>query len=211
MSVSRGPSPTERLAELGLVLPPVAAPLAAYVPAVRTGNLVLTSGQLPTVGGELLRTGKVGADVSAEDAKALVRVATLNALAAIDALVGLDSIARIVKVVGFVASAPGFGGQPGVPDTGATTNLDQTLFLKFGVTIRSMIALRAGSLTDRLVKLTDTDKLAEELFLSVYSRLPTSDEKKDVADALKHEPNRTTAIQELVWALIASSEFRFNH
>ena len=114
MSVSRGPSPTERLAELGLVLPPVAAPLAAYVPAVRTGNLVLTSGQLPTVGGELLRTGKVGADVSAEDAKALVRVATLNALAAIDALVGLDSIARIVKVVGFVASAPGFGGQPGV-------------------------------------------------------------------------------------------------
>lgn len=103
-----------------------------------------------------------------------------------------------------------FGGQPGTPDTGATTNLDQTLFLKFGGTIRGMIAPRAGSLTDRLAKLTDADKLAEELFLSVYSRLPTADEKKDVADALKTS-DRTTAIQELVWALLASSEFRFNH
>ncbi len=106
--------PTERLAELGLTLPPVATPLASYVPAVQTGNLVFTSGQLPTVDGELLRTGKVGADVSPEDGRELARVSTLNALAAIDALVGLDSIVRIVKVVGFVASAPGFGGQPGV-------------------------------------------------------------------------------------------------
>lgn len=104
-----------------------------------------------------------------------------------------------------------FGGQPGVPDTGATTNLDQTLFLKFGGTIRGMIAPRAGALTDRLAKLTDSDKLAEELFLTIYSRLPMDDEKKDVADALKNESNRATAIQELVWALIASSEFRFNH
>ena len=109
-----GISPTARLAELGLTLPPVAAPLASYVPAVRTGNLVFTSGQLPTVDGQLLRTGKVGAEVSPEDAVMLARVSALNALAAIDALVGLDSVTRIVKVVGFVASAPGFGGQPGV-------------------------------------------------------------------------------------------------
>lgn len=103
-----------RLAELGIELPGVVAPLAAYVPAVRTGNLVYTSGQLPIVGGELLRTGKVGADVSPEDAKGLARVCGLNALAAVHALVGVDSVVRVVKVVGFVSSAPGFDGQPGV-------------------------------------------------------------------------------------------------
>ncbi|GAA4805859.1 RidA family protein [Tomitella cavernea] len=107
-------APTARLAELGLTLPPVAAPLAAYVPAVRSGSFVFTSGQLPTVDGALLRTGKVGADVTPEDAKDLARVAVLNALAAVDSVVGLDDVVRIVKVVGFVASAPGFGGQPGV-------------------------------------------------------------------------------------------------
>ncbi len=103
-----------RLAELGVSLPAVAAPLAAYVPAVRTGNLVYTSGQLPLAGGELIRTGKVGAEVSPEDAKAAARTCALNALAAIDALVGIDSVMRVVKVVGFVASSPGFSGQPGV-------------------------------------------------------------------------------------------------
>ncbi len=92
----------------------MAAPLAAYVPAVRTGNLVYTSGQLPLAGGELIRTGKVGAEVSPEDAKAAARTCALNALAAIDALVGIDSVVRVVKVVGFVASSPGFSGQPGV-------------------------------------------------------------------------------------------------
>lgn len=107
-------TPSARLAELGLTLPPVAAPLAAYVPAVRSGPFVFTSGQLPTVDGALLRTGKVGADVSPEDASDLARTAVLNALAAIDALVGIDSVTRVVKVVGFVSSAPGFGGQPGV-------------------------------------------------------------------------------------------------
>lgn len=107
-------SASQRLAELGLTLPPVAAPLAAYVPAVRAGAFVFTSGQLPTVGGELQRTGKVGADVAPEDAKSLARTATLNALAAVDDLVGIDNVARVVKVVGFVSSAPGFGGQPGV-------------------------------------------------------------------------------------------------
>ena len=105
---------TARLAELGVSLPAVAAPLAAYVPAVRTGNLVYTSGQLPLSGGALIRTGKVGAEVNPEDAKAAARTCVLNALAAIDALVGIDSVVRVVKVVGFVASAPGFTGQPGV-------------------------------------------------------------------------------------------------
>jgi enamine deaminase RidA (YjgF/YER057c/UK114 family) len=105
---------TTKLAELGIELPGVVAPLAAYVPAVRTGNLVYTSGQLPMVAGELVTTGKVGGDVSPEDAKALARVCALNALAAVHSLVGIDAVTRVVKVVGFVASAPGFHGQPGV-------------------------------------------------------------------------------------------------
>jgi len=107
-------SASQRLAELGLTLPTVVKPLAAYVPAVRTGNLVYTAGQLPLTGGEMAETGKVGAQVSPEAAKAAARVCALNALAAIDALVGIDSVTRVVKVVGFVASAPGFNGQPGV-------------------------------------------------------------------------------------------------
>jgi enamine deaminase RidA (YjgF/YER057c/UK114 family) len=102
------------LAELGVTLPPVAVPLAAYTPAVRTGDLVYTSGQLPLVDGALSLTGKVGAEVTPEQAGAAARVCALNALAAIDALVGLDAVRRVVKVVGFVASAPGFTGQPGV-------------------------------------------------------------------------------------------------
>ncbi|GAB3007913.1 RidA family protein [Mycobacterium bourgelatii] len=107
-------SATARLKELGLSLPELAAPLAAYVPAVRTGNLVFTSGQVPIEGGKLAGTGKVGADVAPEEGKALARICALNALAAVDALVGLDSVTRVVKVVGFVASAPGFNGQPGI-------------------------------------------------------------------------------------------------
>jgi len=107
-------STSHRLSELGIELPEVVAPLAAYVPAVRTGNLVYTSGQLPVVAGKLGVTGKVGADVSAEDAKELARTCALNALAAVHALVGIDAVVRVVKVVGFVASAPGFNGQPGV-------------------------------------------------------------------------------------------------
>jgi enamine deaminase RidA (YjgF/YER057c/UK114 family) len=108
-----GVSVSERLAELGITLPSVAAPVAAYVPAVRAGEFVYTSGQLPFVDGELHATGAV-TDETADQAKGLARTATLNALAAIDALVGLDEVAQIVKVVGFVASGPGFGGQPGV-------------------------------------------------------------------------------------------------
>jgi enamine deaminase RidA (YjgF/YER057c/UK114 family) len=103
-----------RLAELGIELPKVAAPVAAYVPAVRSGNHVWTSGQLPTVAGELLARGLVGTAVEPEQAKELARACALNALAAIDSVVGLDNVVRVVKVVGFVASAPGFTGQPGV-------------------------------------------------------------------------------------------------
>ena len=103
-----------KLDELGLTLPPVAAPVAAYLPAVRSGQLVYTAGQLPTVDGRVLQEGKVGDDVTAEEAAALARRCALNGLAAVHQLVGLDSVERVVKVVGFVASAPGFTGQPAV-------------------------------------------------------------------------------------------------
>ena len=92
----------------------MAAPVAAYVPAVRTGSLVFTSGQLPFVEGGLRRTGKVGGSVDPEDAAADAKVCALNALAAVDDLVGLDSVVRVVRVVGYVASVEGFTGQPRV-------------------------------------------------------------------------------------------------
>jgi enamine deaminase RidA (YjgF/YER057c/UK114 family) len=107
-----GGGPAERLAALGLVLPEVTPPLAAYVPAVRTGDFVYTAGQLPLVEGKLLATGKVGAQVAPVEAAALARVCALNAIAAAaSAAGGLDGIRRIVKVTGFVASAPDFTGQ----------------------------------------------------------------------------------------------------
>jgi enamine deaminase RidA (YjgF/YER057c/UK114 family) len=106
--------PRQRLAELGLTLPQLVPPVAAYVPAVQTGSYVYVSGQLPMVDGALPATGKVGADVSPEQAKELAARSALNALAAVDALVGLDRVTRVVKVVGFVASAPDFSGQPAV-------------------------------------------------------------------------------------------------
>ena len=105
-------TPTERLAELGLTLPGVAAPLAAYVPAVRVGDLVYTSGQLPGVEGKLIALGKVGSAVTSETAAECAGLATLNALAAVAAEAGgLDAVARVVKVVVFVASDPSFTGQ----------------------------------------------------------------------------------------------------
>ena len=107
-------TPLATLAELGIALPTVVPPLAAYVPAVRTGSLVFTAGQLPMTDGTLPVTGKVGAEVSAEQANALARTCALNGLAAIHALVGLDSVVRVVKVVGYVASTPDFTGQPAV-------------------------------------------------------------------------------------------------
>ncbi|ACU77721.1 Endoribonuclease L-PSP [Catenulispora acidiphila DSM 44928] len=107
--------PEEKLAALGLKLPEVAAPVAAYIPVLRSGNLVYTSGQLPMVEGALPMTGKVGDQVSPEDAKALAQRCALNALAAVKSEIGdLAKVKRVVKVVGFVASAPDFTGQPGV-------------------------------------------------------------------------------------------------
>ncbi|WP_155369399.1 RidA family protein [Catellatospora vulcania] len=106
--------PYEKLAELGLKLPEVVPPVAAYVPAVRSGDHVYVSGQLPMADGKLMAAGKVGAEISPEQAKELAARCALNGLAALEWLVGLDKVVRIVKVVGFVASAPGFTGQPGV-------------------------------------------------------------------------------------------------
>ena len=128
-----------RLNELGIVLPAVAKPLAAYVPAVRTGTLVYTSGQLPLQAGVLTHSGKVGAEVSPEAAKIAARTCVLNALAAIDALVGIDSVVRVVKVVGFVASAPGFNGQPAVIN-GASEVLGE-LFGDAGAHARSAVGV----------------------------------------------------------------------
>jgi enamine deaminase RidA (YjgF/YER057c/UK114 family) len=105
---------SDRLAELGIELPAVAPPAGAYVPAVRSGSLVYTAGQVPFVDGVVAATGKVGAEVDPEAAKGHARTCALNALAAVDALVGIDAVVRVVKVVGYVASADGFTAQPAV-------------------------------------------------------------------------------------------------
>ncbi|MFC5908245.1 RidA family protein [Streptacidiphilus monticola] len=116
-----------RLAELGVSLPEVVPPLAAYVPAVRTGEYVYTSGQLPMVQGTLGVTGKVGGEVTADEAKQQARICAVNALAAVKSVIGdLDRIEQVVKVVGFVASAPDFTGQPGVVN-GASELLGEAL------------------------------------------------------------------------------------
>ncbi len=137
MSIAR------RLVELGITLPPVAAPVAAYVPAVRSGTLVWTSGQLPFVDGALPATGKVGAGAGLVDptvAADLARIAALNALAAVAELAGsLDRVRRVVKVVGFVASDPTFTGQPGVVN-GASELLGQ-IFGDAGVHARSAVGV----------------------------------------------------------------------
>lgn len=105
----------DRLAELGITIPTLAAPAGAYLPFAITGNLVFTAGQLPFSGGALPATGKVGAEVAADDAKLYARTAVLNALAAVEAAIGsLDRVTRVVKLVGFVSSDPSFTGQPGV-------------------------------------------------------------------------------------------------
>lgn len=130
---------SERLAELGIELPAVAAPVAAYVPALRDGDLVHTSGQLPFVDGELPAAGHVGAEVEPGKAKELARVAALNALAAVDSVASLDDIVQVVKVVGFVSSAPGFHGQPGVIN-GASELLGEVLG-EAGVHARSAVGV----------------------------------------------------------------------
>jgi enamine deaminase RidA (YjgF/YER057c/UK114 family) len=129
-----------RLAELGLTLPEVVPPLAAYQPAVRSGSYVFTAGQLPLVDGKLPAAGKVGAEVTPEQAYEMARVCALNALAAVKSVAGdLDRIARVVKVVGFVASAPDFTGQPGVVN-GASELLGEVLGEK-GVHARSAVGV----------------------------------------------------------------------
>lgn len=132
-------SPLTRLDELGISLPPVVAPLASYVPAVRTGSLVFTAGQLPMVDGALPATGKVGAAVSADDAKELAGIAALNGLAAVHSVVGLDSVVRVVKVVGYVASTPDFTGQPGVVN--GASELLGSAFGDAGVHARSAVGV----------------------------------------------------------------------
>lgn len=132
--------PSERLAELGLALPPVAAPVAAYIPATRVGGQVWTSGQLPSAEGRLVATGKVGGAVSPEEAADAARVAVLNALAAAaDVAGGLDRITRIVKLVVFVASEPGFTGQPAVAN-GASTLVGE-VFGDQGAHVRSAVGV----------------------------------------------------------------------
>lgn len=115
-------SVTDRLAELGLSIPAVAKPVASYVPATIAGSLVFTAGQLPFVDGNLPETGKVGAEVAADDAQAYARTAVLNALAAVETAIGsVDRITRIVKLVVFVASTPDFTGQPAVANGASDT------------------------------------------------------------------------------------------
>lgn len=152
---------SQRLQELGIELPDVAAPVAAYVPAVRSGEHVYTSGQLPFVNGELPETGKVGSEVDPERAAELARIAALNAVAAAADLVGLDNIEQIVKVNGFVASAAGFNGQPGVIN-GASTVL-QEIFGEAGVHARAAVGVAELPLNspvevDMVLRVRDTSR-----------------------------------------------------
>lgn len=129
----------DRLAAIGRTIPDVAAPVAAYVPAVRTGSHVHTSGQLPLVAGQLMGTGKVGAEVTPEAAREMAAQCALNALAAIRSLVDLDRVVRVVKVVGFVASAPDFTGQPQVAN--GASELLAAAFGAAGVHARSAVGV----------------------------------------------------------------------
>lgn len=140
-------TPEARLAELGLELPQIAKPVASYVPAVRSGNYVYTSGQLPSVAGELVAVGKVGpgaeAAVSPEAANAAARVCALNALAAVAGLIGeLSNVVRVVKVVGFVASSADFTGQSGVVN-GASDLLSEVFGPDVGAHARSAVGVAA--------------------------------------------------------------------
>ncbi len=132
-------TPEERVAELGLAIPEVPKPVAAYVPAVRSGSYVYTSGQLPMRDGSLMVTGKVGGEVSAEQATECAQQCALNALAAVKSVVGdLGKVVRVVKVVAFVSSAPDFTGQPGVAN-GASELLGK-VFGDAGQHARSAVA-----------------------------------------------------------------------
>lgn len=132
----------DRLAALGHTVPEVVPPLAAYVPAVVTGRYVYTSGQLPMVAGEPVALGRVGAEVSPEDAKRCAAVSALNAIAAVKSAIGdLDKVVRVVKVVGFVASTPEFTGQPGVIN--GASELLGAAFGDAGVHARSAVGVAA--------------------------------------------------------------------
>ena len=133
-------TPEERLAELGLSVPEVAKPVASYVPAVRTGSYVFTSGQLPMRSGELMLTGKVGGEVSPEEAAECAQQCALNAIAAVKAEIGdLSRIRRVVKVVAFVASTPDFTGQPQVAN--GASELFGKVFGDAGVHARSAVGV----------------------------------------------------------------------
>jgi enamine deaminase RidA (YjgF/YER057c/UK114 family) len=133
-------TPEENLAELGLSVPEVAKPVAAYVPAVRTGSYVFTSGQLPMKSGELMTTGKVGGEVTQEEAVACAQQCALNAIAAVKAEIGdLSLVKRIVKVVAFVASTPDFTGQPQVAN--GASELFGKVFGDAGVHARSAVGV----------------------------------------------------------------------
>ena len=128
-----------RLTELGLALPPVATPAGVYLPAVQSGSLVFTAGQIPLVDGVLAVTGKLGAEIDTELGAQLARTCVLNALAAVDGLIGLEAVVRVVKVVGFVASAPGFTAQPAVLN-GASALLGE-IFGAAGAHARSAVGV----------------------------------------------------------------------
>lgn len=129
----------ERLSELGITLPAVATPVAAYVPAIRVGDQVWTSGQLPFVDGKLPAVGKLGADITVEQGADYARQAALNALAAVDALVGINNVKRVLKIVGFVASADGFAEQPAVVN--GASNLIGEIFGEAGAHARSAVGV----------------------------------------------------------------------
>lgn len=129
-----------RLKELEIVLPAVATPAGAYVPAVISGNLVFTAGQIPLVDGKLMAEGKVGAEISPEQGREIARRCALNAIAAVKSVIGdLDRVKKVVKVVGFVASSPDFTGQPGVIN-GASELLEQ-VFGEAGIHARSAVGV----------------------------------------------------------------------
>ncbi|MDT3395147.1 RidA family protein [Streptomyces sp. B1866] len=137
--MSGGSAVEARLAGLGLALPKVPAPAGSYVPAVRTGRYVHTSGQIPLVDGALAASGKVGAEVTPEEGNALARTCALNALAAVGSVVGLDAVTRVVKILCFVASAPGFTGQPAVAN--GASDLLVAAFGDRGVHARSAVGV----------------------------------------------------------------------
>lgn len=133
-------SANQRISDLGITLPQVATPAGAYVPAVVSGNLVFTAGQIPLVDGKLVATGKVGKDLNADQAKEIARICALNAVAAVKSVIGdLDRVTKVVKVVGFVSSTPDFTAQPSVVN-GASELLEQ-IFGDRGIHARSAVGV----------------------------------------------------------------------